>query len=796
MQLPITREQAEKDWRGFEEYLIRERYSIRDPETGEPIEKTYADVINRVANCFSDKNVAAALREKKIITATPALMNLGNEHTGRGGLYSCFPLGPVEDSTKEIFEVERKLVTIFQHSGGAGLDVSQLRRKGSPVDNKQGSASGPVSFVKGFSHLSERISQGGKRRGAMLAQMDYTHPDIEEFVTFKGDSKGVYTGINVSVNITDDKFWGDTELIDLIAKYMYAAGDPGLLFTERSIKNTPVPSTYNPRWVNPCSEYVSIKDTACNLLSVNLQKCLKPEIGAFLCEVVRMAEYAAIAGNEILDMGGFPPIPEIKEATLKHRPIGIGFTGLHAATVSSGIDYRSGDAIRFARDVQAAIMIGSMQGSLKYGRHNALGIISWDQEYIEQLRLTFNNSGLHEVLILKGNPLLYTVAENGGLYNCVTTSQAPTGSTSQLLHVSSTGIEPYFSMVQNRRVRTADGGWKEFTLVPLEFYDYDEAKLDWIAEQTAHHINPEQQIKILEAVQDFCHTGVSKTINMPASTTVEDVKAIIMRAKDSNLKGLTIFRDSSMEGVLSDATVEVSGPDMFKIRAAIKANTEDYAKQWDAAERTDPEIPTIKSRRFGDIPDRKGTTYKFSGPSSLYITANFGDRGDVMEIFIVSTKPGSTVHAMCSALGRAVSVGLQFGEGVRERMIKTLSDISSDGVWMNAVLGRVYSIPAAVARVLNFHSGQEEDLEEGPEFPDGEYAEGWEERSGQTMHCGETEDFISDRIQVCEEASAKLDEIRGRMADSSYSDCPTCGKMALRRDGGCSKCVECGYTSC
>jgi hypothetical protein len=116
-----------------------------------------------------------------------------------------------------------------------------------------------------------------------------------------------------------------------------------------------------------------------------------------------------------------------------------------------------------------------------------------------------------------------------------------------------------------------------------------------------------------------------------------------------------------------------------------------------------------------------------------------------------------------------VSVGLQYDDELRERLIKTLSDMSSDGLWTNKVLGRVCSIPAAVARVLNFHSDQGEDLEyEGPGEEDGPWAEGWEERSGQTVHGGQ----------------------------SSYSDCPACGKMKFRRDGGCSKCVECGYSSC
>ena len=161
MKLPISKREAEQQWREFEEYLIKERYAVRDPKTGEPLEHTYDDVIGRVAGEFANEEVVSALRKKKIIVATPGLMNIGNKYTRRGGYYSCYPLGPVGDSTEEIFQMERNLATVFQHAGGGGIDVSELRPAGSPVDNGQGSASGPVSFAKGYSHLSSRISQGG-----------------------------------------------------------------------------------------------------------------------------------------------------------------------------------------------------------------------------------------------------------------------------------------------------------------------------------------------------------------------------------------------------------------------------------------------------------------------------------------------------------------------------------------------------------------------------------------------------------------------------------------------------------
>jgi ribonucleoside-diphosphate reductase alpha chain len=728
MKLPITREDAIKEWNRFEKYLVRERYAVRDPKTGKSVEKNLADVLKRISKEFSYPGIAKALSNIEFITATPFLMNGGNPHTQRKGYYSCYPLGNVEDSTEAIFNMERDLVTIFQHSGGGGIDVSGIRPKGSPVDQGQGTASGPVSFAKGYSHLSARISQGGKRRGALMIQADWDIKDIKDLITFKGNNPGIYTGCNVSVNVTSDKFWDDEELIQLIAEYIWKSGDPGLLFTQKSLDNTPVPQKFNPVFSNPCGEYLSTKDTACNLLTVNLQKCLNGKFADFLTNVYEKAKLAAIAGNEILDMGGFPPIERIAKNTMKFRPIGIGFTGLQHAMNYFDISYADEhEAPNFAKATQLALMLGSMQGSLDYADYykqktgKKLEVREWNIDYakrIAQEAKEFAGQLPRKATWQKHIKRIFdTVIKQGGLYNSVTTSQAPTGSISQLMQVACTGVEPYFSMIQSRRVKDADGSWKEFTLVPLEFYDYDEKKLDWVESQTAHNITPLQQIRLLEACQTFNHTAVSKTINLPASTTVDDIKEMLFIARDSKLKGVTMFRDSSMTGVLSDSAAK-------------------------AAEK--PGIP------FSDLPQRYGSTFKFSGPASLYVTANKGENDHIREVFINTTKSGSTIHGMCESLGRVISVALQHDYRLVGKIARTLEDISSDSVWSSSSMGRVFSIPAALAKVLDNCA---------PEINGKEDPDPYEE-------------------------------------PSSYSSCPSCGKLTLRRSGGCSQCVSCGYSTC
>ncbi|MBU0676167.1 MAG: hypothetical protein KJ950_16130 [Proteobacteria bacterium] len=726
MDLPISYEEALQEWERFDQYLIQARYSIREPKTGRPLEEDFSKVLLRVGGQFSHPEVAKALSLGRIITATPFLMNGGNPHTTRMGYYSCYPLGDVDDSTEAIFEMERDLVSIFQHAGGGGIDVSRLRPRGSIVDNGQGTASGPVSFAKGFSHLSARISQGGKRRGALMIQADWDIKDIQEFITFKGDNPGMYTGCNVSVNVTSEAFWENETLLNTISEYIWKSGDPGLLFTTKSLENTPVPAKHNPVFSNPCGEYLSTKDTACNLLTVNLAKCLAADRNEYFDKVFEAARVAAIAGNEILDMGGFPPIGRIKKNTLKFRPIGIGFTALHHAMNFFDISYADEhQAPLFAKATQLALMLGSMQGSIDYGRFceeqgKALKPQQWNETYVERIEsdaIAFIKAEFVDTKSWLGKveSIFSILRELGGLYNSVTTSQAPTGSISQLLRVACTGVEPYFSMIQTRKVKDLDESWKEFTLVPLEFYGYSEEKLDWVKGQTAHAIEPFQQIRILEACQAFNHTAVSKTINLPAHATAADIRRILDYARKSNLKGITMFRDSSMEGVLSDSSAAMAG----------------------------------KEPEFTDLGERHGSTFKWRGPAPLYITANRGGHGHVREVFLNTTKSGSTLHGMSEALGRVISVALQHDYRLVNKIARTLEDISSDGAWQNGNLGRVFSIPAALAKVLDKAAENEVDDDPAP------YTE-----------------------------------------PSSYASCPSCGKLSLRRSGGCNQCVSCGYSSC
>jgi len=828
-------------WTKFEQYLVETRYSIRD-ENGNPLEKTYDEVLDRICGYIEEQEkkirlgievqaIIKALKDKKIITATPFLMNAGNNKTRHKGFFSCYPLGPVPDSTKGIMETVLRMVNIYQSAGGVGVDVSQLRPKGALVDNGQGKSSGPVTFLQMFDAVAGTISQGGKRRGALMVQMDWNHPDIKEFVKCK-TNKVALTNMNISVNVFGD-FWKNEEIIDLIAQSIWECGDPGLLYIENMMKNSPLTSK-DARYVNPCvtgdtlvttdkglvpikelaerfkkgeefkvlngngnytkptrvwktrentktvtieftdghklkttpdhnlpvatldemkeirrkwsrkekvdfsqlkkkkaieltendyvitenflqkgilcrvkqvvenkeledvynitepethlvfyngilskncGEYISEPNTACNLLTVNVSEF---DTELWYEEARHYGNLACQLGNLILELDGYPD-KQIEYKTRKLRPVGVGITGYHKLLRRCGVKYK--DSVEFDKKLQAHLTIGTMEASAKFLKKKP--VVKWDPEYTETLvekakeYLTF--SWLEEQL-----------RTNGGLSNCLTTVQAPTGSISQLLHVMCTGIEPYFAKQVKRKVKDEQQEWVEFILED-EFAEVEE-------------VTPKQQIDVLCAFQEFVHASISKTINLPAETTKEEIKEFIKYTYNKNLKGLTAFRDSSKEGIL-----------------------------------TAVETKEQEGKRYG-------VTYKFEGPASLYVTAN-KINGKLHELFVICSKPGRELKSLTDGLGRAISVGLQSGTPP-SKFARTLEHLEGEAVFTNPVLERPSkSICDAISNVIKAEMGEAE-----------------------------------------HKAKEKEKNRKGL--------CPYCGEWSVVRDGGCKKCLTCGYTSC
>ncbi|MDR1039360.1 MAG: hypothetical protein LBR80_04195 [Deltaproteobacteria bacterium] len=814
-------------WKEFEDYLVRTRYSVRDPETGEPLEASFEEMLDRrvlpalavamktspylaeggaKASCFP-ASILEAIRNRIIIPATPVLMSLGNPHTRRHGFFSCYPMGRVEDSLAGIDAMRDKMRRIYTSGGGVGIDVSGLRPKGALIDGGQGASSGPVAFLQDFDSVTGTTNQGGRRRGALLVQMDWEHPDIREFVQAKNFNSrlnrlirtlpederppqaGTLTNMNLSVNVYG-KFWEDEGLVDLIARNMWETGDPGLLFVDNMIEHSPIRAEDEPRYSNPCGEYLSSAETACNLVTVNVARlaALSFELhherqrdmeASFFKRVYEHARQACILGNVILDMDEGYPLDEIREKTQLMRPVGVGMSGFHTALLlmtacPPGMPtpeaYGSEKACKFAGEVQTALTLGTLRASARLTEITGKAYANsayWNRhlDELQECQARFDARLFREPDPLAralGVPratraeafrfFAECIDKHGGFYNCVTTSQPPTGSVSAFLHNLDTGIEPFFSVMAERRVRTPDGGWKTFVLEPeSDVRRYFEGP---DAHPTALDIDAESQLDMLGAFQRYCHTGISKTINLPSSATVEDVKRLVLKARDLRLKGFTVYRDGSLDQVITAHEPKKEAPPAPADALALAP------------------APALAPPLL-DI-ERQAVIFRARGQSlNAHITLAHDEANNIREVFMAAGELGADVNAIYTAFGMVLSVALRHDPDLLEPLTKVLCKVNMDQrVIINTrmsdrpIVGN--SLPQAVGMLMRMRKAYLDGAGPSPAEPK------------------EPRDMVGDATP-----SPALSWEAGNM-----DLCPECHRLALRRDGSCRKCVNCGYSAC
>ncbi|MDR2339492.1 MAG: hypothetical protein LBF40_05090 [Deltaproteobacteria bacterium] len=797
---PNPRE-VQEAWDRLDSYLTTSRYAVRDPKTLEPLEPNYQSIIaGRLIPKLGSarpplkaegilEDLVVGLLSRHLIPASPLLMSFGNPHTRRPGYFSCYPLGQVGDSLDEIEDIRRKMRTIYMAGGGAGIDISKLRPKGSPVDNGQGIASGPVGFLPDFDAVTGTTNQGGRRRGALLVQMDWDHPDIRSFIEAKNFNARLnkfmetlppeerpsqapcLSNMNISVNVFG-AFWEREDLIGLVARNMWATGDPGLLFVDNMLKYSPLREEDEPRYSNPCGEYLASAGTACNLITVNaarlarlahdglVKEGLDPDNGKwaeafgrrFFASLGRTAGLATYLGNLILGFDEGYPLPEIREKTQEKKPVGVGLSGFHTALILAHwgrAAYGSKEAMAFARATQASLTLGTLAMSASFARQtgHVYENPSFWKRHLAELGETFGECGMGEptshILADLGN----LVEEKGGFYNCLTTSQAPTGSVSVFLRNIDTGIEPFFSLAVDRRVLDPNEGWVSFTLRPMELCDLFESHpgLKERAEaQTALKLAPADQLGMLAAFQLHNHTGVSKTLNLPASVTVDEVRGLITSSRDMRLKGFTVYRDSSLTGVISVAEKEEEEEQEQEARAECG----------EALPGAGPFDDETMDRDVGD--DRPGRIFRARSSSlNAHITLSHDRNNNIREVFVSAGDVGADINAIFTAFGMILSVALRRAPFLFDPLVKVLLKVRMDQrvvihtkMSKDPIVGN--SLPQAIGLLMR---QRKEYLDKGSPVP--------------VPH-----------------------------DDGAYDICPECHKLSFKREGCCRKCLNCGYTTC
>jgi ribonucleoside-diphosphate reductase alpha chain len=475
-------------------------------------------------------------------------MNAGTELQQ---LAACFVL-PVEDSLESIFTAVKHTALIHQSGGGTGFSFSRLRPEGDVVKKTGGVASGPLSFVRVFDAATEQIKQGGRRRGANMAVLDASHPDVREFVTAKRE-EGALRNFNLSV-ATDADFWEAYErdatydlvnprtdesvgsesardLLDLIAETAWETGDPGLLFLDAIAAANPTPELGRIEATNPCGEVPLYPYEACILGSVNLGELT--EDGAIDWDRLRETVHVGVRMlDDAIEMSAFP-LPEITEMVEANRKIGLGVMGFHDALVDLGVPYDSEEAVSVAEEVMRFVNDEAFAASKRLAAERG-PFPNWEQSVYET-----------------------------PVRNATRTTVAPTGTISLIAGCSS-GIEPIYGVAYEKRVL---GG---LDVVNDRFVDiakkrgfYSEALLDRLFDrttlrdveavpadvrrlfQTAHDVPPSRHVEIQAAFQRHTDNAVSKTVNLPQSATVEDVREVFLLARDRGVKGVTVFRSGS-----------------------------------------------------------------------------------------------------------------------------------------------------------------------------------------------------------------------------------------------------------
>ncbi len=749
--------------------VLERRYLSKD-ETGKVIE-TPLQMFLRVANYIASADKAYGKSEQDIQNLTktfydvmnncefvpnsPTLMNAGKD---LGQLSACFVL-PVEDSVDSIFEAIKATALIHKTGGGTGFDFSKLRPKNSSVKTTGGISSGPVSFMKVFNSATQAIKQGGTRRGANMGILRVDHPDILEFITCKQDDKEI-TNFNISVTLTEDfmrcvengeeynlidprtgkpvKKLPAREVFDLIVKMAWKNGEPGIIFIDKMNDFNPTPNLGRYEATNPCGEQVLLPYESCNLGSINLDKMVDFSEGrpAINWERLKTVTHVAVHFlDNVIDSNKFP-LSQIEQKTKLTRKIGLGVMGWADMLVRLGVSYNSEEAIELASQVMSFILKEAEDKSHSLAEER--GAFP-----------AFSGS-------------IYDVEGGKKIRNATLTTVAPTGTISIIAGASS-GIEPLFALAYTRHVMDNDKLLEinpYFEKVAKERGFYSRELMEKIAEKgschtlvevpedvrrvfiTSHDITPEWHIRMQAEFQKYTHNAVSKTVNFPHHSTVDDVKKVYILAHQLGCKGITIYRDKSRE------------EQVLNISTKKEEKKEEETSSVLLSPLPRPEVTC-------------GTTTKIStGCGNLYITVNEDDKGLPFEVFMQMGKSGGCAGSQLEAIGRLVSLALRSGLDSK-LIIEQLKGIRCPSPSWEQGGTRIFSCADAIARAL--------------------------ERR-RALPKTKSADTKVKQMPLHRDEKWETSSLHHRMGNV-VGVCPDCG-ASLKHEEGCVKCESCGYSKC
>ncbi len=647
---------------------------------------------------------------------SPVWFNVGFEEKPQCS--ACFILS-IEDSMESILDWIRREGIIFRGGSGSGVNLSRLRSSKEQL-SKGGYASGPVSFMRGADASAGTIKSGGKtRRAAKMVVLDVDHPDIEEFIWCKAheeekarvlEANGYdmsldspdwgsiqYQNANNSVRVTDsfmdsaarDADWNlvsrtDGAVVDTtkakallrqIAEASWKSADPGVQYDTTINKWHTLPNTGRINASNPCSEYMSIDDSACNLASLNLLK-FRREDGELDVEAFEHAVDVVFLAQEIAVGYSSYPTPEIDKNAKAYRQLGLGYANLGALLMARGLPYDSDEGRAYAAAITALMTgrayrksaeIAGRMGPFAGYRPNAgamIGVMSMHRAAVGNIE----NSDVVPKDLLGASRKAWDEALNlgevHGYRNAQATVLAPTGTISFMMDCDTTGVEPDFSLVKSKKLvgggeitipnKTVPMALEKLGYAPREveeivaFVDERNTVVGAPNVKAEHYpvfdcaigdraIHYTGHVKMMGAVQPFISGAISKTVNLPEAATVDEVSELLLDAWKLGVKAIAIYRDNC------------------KVAQPLSGQKEGGA-QLEAV----PPVPLTKRRRLPE--DRVEVGRKFRvGDYEGYIHVGTYDDGAPGDIFVDIAKDGTTMSGLMNSLCIAVSMGLQYG---------------------------------------------------------------------------------------------------------------------------------------
>lgn len=729
-----------KDWKLSQlgEDIWKKKYQNGD--------ETFAQWLDRVSN--GDTEVKDLIINKRFIFGGRILASRGV--TDRKVTYSnCYVLPQVGDSIEEIYDTNKYLARTFSYGGGCGIDISQLRPKGSPVNNAAMTTTGAVSFMDTFNNTSQTIGQKG-RRGALMISMSVNHPEIKDFINAKTQNKKLEQ-CNISVR-TDDLFMtrviaGDgnaTDLMYKLAENNWDWGEPGMLFWDNINKETLLSEyikngEFEFAGVNPCAEEPLPAGGSCLLGSINLSEFVKDQFGerpvfntpAF----IRAVKIAVRALNQVLDEGlPLHPLQIQRDSVAKWRQIGLGIMGFGDMLIKMRIPYGSDRCSKLIATIGKALCNAGLQESALLAKE--LGTFeSYNEDFI--LNSFYMQSKIKAGAIQEET---INLIKSYGLRNSQLFTIAPTGSIGTMFGIS-TGVEPVYDVNgfarTTKSLNAEDKVYMEYPDIVHQAIEADD--IDMLNNKPAYLIGAKDldfmsRVKTQADWQQWIDASISSTLNLPTEATVEDVFKAYVLAHELGCKGLTVFRDGCKKvGILNkiEPKEEKSKP--------IQLNTIDTAINHCIA--------------FGSKLQ--------TGCGSLWMTVYFHkETGQLCHIFLNKGSRGGCNSYMVG-LSRLISLAGKKGATVEEIVDQ---------------LNSVVACPSFVSK-----KATQSDISSGRSCAD---AIG---RELLKLH----EQFKCTYLNQPEIVELKVQD----KIIAERKQCPECG-AALTYTGGCISCFNCGWTKC